>query len=140
TESMLAVRETTSQVAAVIGWMAPGPSTRERLRSYRARGLAGIRLRSGRQLEEAMEGGLVQALEEEGLVLQLYSDLSAERQILEVARRYPRLRVLIDHLGMPRMDEEDTGWHEAIRRVAVPENVHLKLTFAVGAGEPAALP
>ncbi len=101
---------------AVMGRIDPGvPDLRERLLSWRNQaGMLGLRFSFIRQREsaEALAEGRMDAVwaaaEESGLPVMLMASYSQTPYIERIAERYPRLRLVMDHLGreLGKKDEE----------------------------------
>lgn len=128
--------------SAVVILDAEDPATPDTVRRWIAdHGLAGLRLFGGRRPDGSMpwldspqalkswavidEAGLVMDLE----VLAQGGGGPSIPTILELARRYPDARIVLDHLLEPEMDEgEHYGMDERYERLAGHERIFFKFT------------
>jgi L-fuconolactonase len=68
-------------------------------------------------------------LEERGLVLELPAVFPRHLgDVPLLAERFPRLRIVIDHLGKPPLDGDLAGWRAALAAAASAPNVSAKLS------------
>ncbi|AZG06544.1 amidohydrolase [Pigmentiphaga sp. H8] len=111
------------------------------VRSYiEKNGLAGVRLFGGRQPDGSMPWlNSPQALktwdvaEEFGLVIDLEvlavgGGGPSVPTIIELARRYPNVRIVLDHLLEPEATEEHFGLDERFEKLAHEQNIFFKFT------------
>lgn len=111
------------------------------VRSYiEQNGLAGVRLFGGRQPDGTMPWlNSPQALktwdvaEEFGLVIDLEvlavgGGGPSVPTIIELARRYPNVRIVLDHLLEPEATEEHFGLDERFEKLAHEQNIFFKFT------------
>ncbi|MBN9478495.1 MAG: amidohydrolase [Bordetella sp. SCN 67-23] len=111
------------------------------VRSYiEKNGLAGVRLFGGRQPDGTMPWlNSPQALktwdvaEEFGLVIDLEvlavgGGGPSVPTIIELARRYPNVRIVLDHLLEPEATEEHFGLDERFEKLAHEQNIFFKFT------------
>jgi predicted TIM-barrel fold metal-dependent hydrolase len=101
-------------------------------------GIIGFRLNSGnlpgskRVLEEPRIESLLAAAERLGTVLQVFAPFQT-REMHDIARRFPGLRILVDHMGL-RFSEDGNNkeifreW-PALMRLAKEPNVWIKVSY-----------
>lgn len=145
TRFMLDLSERYSFIGAVVGWTdlkaADAPQRIAALAAHpRLRGLRPMLqdLEDDDWIADPALAPAVDAMQRHGLcfdALVLPRHLPA---LLEFARSYPRLPIVIDHLAKPAMQEgPETSWLQAMERLAAEPHVHCKLSGMVteaGAG------
>ncbi len=72
----------------------------------------------------------LQALAQRGMTLDLISrgNTNPKARIVELARKIPRLRIIINHLGGARGGTPDPEWVADMKRLAAEPNIHMKLS------------
>jgi L-fuconolactonase len=135
---MFEVADEVSWVGAIVAWcpLDDEHRTRARLETLRLRRkFRGIRHLIHQEpdphwiMRPEVHPGLA-LLESEQLVLELPAVFPHHLgDIPELARRYPGLTMVIDHLGKPPLGTDDMKpWEELLRAAAVPTNVHAKIS------------
>jgi L-fuconolactonase len=143
TREFLGIAETTDFVAGVVGWVdLTDPSVGSVIAELRAgsggRHLVGIRHQAhdesdaGWLLRDEVQRG-IQAVGEAGLVYDLLVRTRELPAALEVVRRLPQVRFVIDHLAKPRIASApaDEEWERAMTPFAELTNVTCKLSGMV---------
>jgi L-fuconolactonase len=137
TDFMLAYAESIPWIGAVVGWVALDDPARASLRLdelAEQRKLRGIRhlIHDEPDPHWIMRPTVLESLadlEERGLVLELpvvYPRHLADVAVL--AERFPRLTLVIDHLGKPPLDGDLADWRGALAVAAAHPNVHAKVS------------
>ncbi|PPL16849.1 hypothetical protein GY24_12225 [Microterricola pindariensis] len=135
---MLAVAASTPTVAGVVGWV-PLDRTAEALAALavlaRNPVFKGIRVLSHgyedpRWMLRDDVTSTIEAIAELGLTLDyVTSSPQALSVLVEVARRHPRLTIVLDHLGKPDIAGDGfQAWDAAIAPIAAEPNVVVKLS------------
>jgi L-fucono-1,5-lactonase len=125
-------------VGGIVAWcrLDDADAARARLGELRARPkLRGIRHLIHQEpdphwiLQPAVEPGLL-LLEEMQLVLELPAEYPRHLgDVPELARRHPRLTIVIDHLGKPPLGSKAMShWEELLRSAAGHPNIHAKVS------------
>lgn len=127
--------------SAVVILDAEDAATPELVRGYIERhGLAGVRLFGGREPDGSMpwlnspraletwavanEHGIVMDIE----VLAVGGGGPSVPVIIELARRFPRLRVVLDHMLEPEVDDDNFGFDARFEPLAAEPNLFFKFT------------
>ncbi|MGF6767698.1 L-fuconolactonase [Paraburkholderia sp. GAS199] len=127
--------------SAVVILDAEDEGTPALVRSYiENHGLAGVRLFGGREADGTMpwmnspralqtwavadEFGIVMDLE----VLAIGGGGPSVPAIIELARRYPNLRVVLDHMLEPEVEDDNYGFDERFEPLAAEPNIFYKFT------------
>jgi L-fuconolactonase len=128
-----------SRVAGVVGWLPlddPEVARAELSRADRDR-WCGVRCLVGRAplgwLAAPGTVSLLRVLATEGLAWDVVpvTDEQAEA-VVELARRVPQLRIVVDHLARPPLDTGDpAGWGRRLSSLAACENVALKVSVGI---------
>jgi L-fuconolactonase len=127
------------RVAGVVGWLplADAAAARAELaRADRAR-WCGVRCLVGREPLPWLRTPECVALLEELAALRLAWDVvpvtdEQTAAVVEVARRVPGLRIVVDHLARPPLDTGDAGaWAARLATLAACENVALKVSVGI---------
>ncbi|MDP6652189.1 MAG: amidohydrolase family protein [Gammaproteobacteria bacterium] len=66
-----------------------------------------------------------------GAIIQFHLRAEFADQVAVIAQRYPHLKLILDHMGYPRVNENEAGF-QPILDVARYENVYLKLSDVAG--------
>ena len=136
TDYLLAIARQTTWIAGVVGWTdLAAPDARARI----AR-LAGmprlVGLRPMLQdipdpawiLKPEADAGLA-AMAEHGLIFDALARESQLSAIVQLARRFPSLSIVLDHAGKPVMNGlPSRNWQRAVDELAAPSNVSVKLS------------
>ena len=113
------------------------PDNAEQVRYWMAeRGLAGFRFHPMYYPEEkilltAQNGPMWEEIGAREGVIQFHLRAGFADQVAEIARRYPHLKLLLDHMGYPNI-EEDRAAFQPIVDLAKYDNVFLKVSDVAG--------
>ncbi len=127
--------------SAVVILDAEDEGTPALVRSYiEKHGLAGVRLFGGREADGTMpwldspralqtwavadEHGIVMDLE----VLAIGGGGPSVQAIIELARRFPNVRVVLDHMLEPEVEDDNYGFDERFAPLAAESNIFFKFT------------
>ena len=69
-------------------------------------------------------------------VIQFHLRAAFADQVAVIAQRYPHLKLILDHMGYPQVDAEETAF-QPIVELARYDNVHLKLSDVAGRSQQA---
>jgi L-fucono-1,5-lactonase len=138
TDYMFELADGVPWIGGIVAWcrLDDADSARARLGELRARPkLRGIRHLIHQEpdphwiLQPSVEPGL-RLLEEMQLVLELPAEYPHHLgDVAELARRHPRLAIVIDHLGKPPLGTDGMGrWEDLLRSAAEHPNVHAKVS------------
>src|SRR3954451_25259325 len=138
THELLATAAAVPWLAGVVGWVdLTDRAIRDVLAELRGRPLVGIRHQVHDEPDPAWllrddVGRGLRAVEEEGLAYDLLVRARELPAALEVARRFPGLRLVVDHLAKPPLRGGDTAaWAEGLSALAALPNVWCKLSGLV---------
>jgi len=113
------------------------PDNAEQVRYWMGeRGLAGFRLHPMYYPEEKIllteqNGPMWEEIGAREAVIQFHLRAGFADQVAEIARRYPHLKLLLDHMGYPNI-EEDPAAFQPIVDLAGYDNVFLKVSDVAG--------
>jgi L-fuconolactonase len=138
TRELLATAAAVPWIAGVVGWVdLADPAIGDVLAALRGGHLVGIRHQVHDEpdpawlLRDDVVRGL-SAVDAEGLAYDLLVRARELPAALEVARRFPGLRLVIDHLAKPPLRNADTtAWAEGLSALAALPNVCCKLSGLV---------
>lgn len=138
TRELLATASAVPWLAGVVGWLdLTDPGVGDVLTELRGVGLVGVRHQVHDEADPAWllrhdVGRGLRAIEEQGLVYDLLVRPRELPAALEVARRLPGLRFVVDHLAKPPVRDGDTeAWADGLSALAVLPNVYCKLSGLV---------
>lgn len=112
------------------------PDAPERIREWTARGLAGLRLFTGgstkefdpSELDDPRSFPAWDLCAELGLPMCIQTGPAGLRQVAELARRFPGVNIILDHLGRPDvLDGPPYANAQSLFDMAQFENIYLKL-------------
>jgi len=100
------------------------------------RGLAGFRFHPMYYPDEkilltAQNGPLWEEIAALDVVIQFHMRAAQADQVAAIAKRYPHLRLIIDHLGYPQIDEDPADF-DPIVNLARYRNIYFKLSDVAG--------
>lgn len=137
-EFLLSVAEETSWVEAVVVWLDLRSSRQSRAQLARLAGHPKLRGVREPLSDRECPGWLLQPetlrsielVEERGLVLEIAAIFPAQfSEIGYLAARFPRLTIIVDHLGKPPVGTDAMGaWAHGLSAVAEHPNVHAKIS------------
>jgi len=113
------------------------PDAPERIRHWMGRGVTGLRLFTGgstaafdsRLLDDPRSFPAWELCGEAGLSMCLQTDPSGLAQVASLAKRFPKVRIILDHLGRPDVTDGPPYKNASILFGLAPlENIYLKLT------------
>ena len=138
THELLATASEVSWLVGVVGWVdLTDPEIDDVLAQLRGGRLVGVRHQVHDELDPAwllrpeVERG-IGALERAGLVYDLLVRTRELPAALELARRHPGVRFVVDHLAKPPVRGGDTrGWADGLAALAALPNVSCKLSGLV---------
>ena len=113
------------------------PDAPERIRHWMGRGVTGLRLFTGgstaafdsRLLDDPRSFPAWELCGEAGLSMCLQTDPSGLVQVAGLAKRFPKVRIILDHLGRPDVTDGPPYKNASILFGLAPvENIYLKLT------------
>jgi L-fucono-1,5-lactonase len=138
TRQLLATAAGVPWLAGVVGWVdLTDPAIGDVLNDLRDGRLVGIRHQVHDEpdpewlLRDDVRRGL-RAVEDAGLVYDLLVRTRELPAALEIARRFPGLRFVVDHLAKPPLrDGETDAWAEGLSALAALPNVYCKLSGLV---------
>ena len=135
TRMLLEVADAQPRVQGVVGWVTlqSASATKEQLDSFSGK-LVGVRNNhlwapDGDIIARDQCLDSVRLVEERGLCLDLhFPDYTTLPLALRLAERFPRLRIVIDHLGKPDLLREDAfePWVETMRLLSQLPNLAIK--------------
>ncbi|MFL5926823.1 MAG: amidohydrolase family protein [Gaiellaceae bacterium] len=138
THELLATAAAVPWLAGVVGWAdLTDPAIADVLAELRGEPLVGIRHQVHDEPDPAwlLRGDVgrgLRAVEQEGLVYDLLVRPRELPAAVEVARRFPGLRLVVDHLAKPPLRDGDTAaWVEGLSGLAALPNVCCKLSGLV---------
>lgn len=134
TRKLLAIARSLPRPARVVGWedlRLPDVSSRvgDLVAADEANGLAGVRvtLSSASNLSELSRG--LDSLNEHGLVAEFLLGPAQLWLVEEIAREFPSLPVVVDHLAaLSGVGDEMQQWEKAVAALAARPNTHVKLS------------
>ena len=130
--------------AGVVGWLEPTDHIGARMDKARAAGpLAGLRVmaqdRAADWLDQAELQPQFAAMAERNLALDLLVRPRHLPSSIDLARRFPSLRMVIDHCAKPAITQDGlAAWREAIAPAADRPNMMCKMSGLITEAEPGA--
>ena len=76
-------------------------------------------------------GPMWETIAELGAVIQFHLNAAFADQVEAIARRYPNLKLLLDHMGYPNLDEDEAAFRPIVD-LARCENVYVKVSDVAG--------
>ena len=113
------------------------PDNAERVRYWmQERGLAGFRFHPMYYPDEkilltAQNGPMWEEIAAQEAVIQFHLRAGFADQVAEIARQYPHLRLILDHMGYPRVEENISAF-QPILDLSRYDNIYLKLSDVAG--------
>ena len=118
------------------------PNNAEQVRYWIAeRGLVGFRFHPMYYPDEKIlltqqNGPMWEEIAALDAIIQFHLRAAFADQVAVIAQRYPHLRLILDHMGYPQVDAEETAF-QPIVELARYDNIHLKLSDVAGRSQQA---
>ncbi len=118
------------------------PNNAEQVRYWiKERGLVGFRFHPMYYPDEKIlltqqNGPMWEEIAALDAIIQFHLRAAFADQVAVIAQRYPHLRLILDHMGYPQLDADETAF-QPIVELARYNNVHLKLSDVAGRSQQA---
>lgn len=113
------------------------PNNAEQVRYWvKERGLVGFRFHPMYYPDEKIlltqqNGPMWEEIAALGAIIQFHLRAEFADQVATIAQRYPHLKLILDHMGYPQLDAEETAF-QPIVELARYDNIYLKLSDVAG--------